>query len=429
MAGTNEKRPWEQIAGKLVQLPAALFKLLADKTGTLLHSAKLAPSAQLISVSPEAIQRIRHDLNSQLKQTPPSIPQTFAHLYEADQQIINQIRQQTLHHNRNNITRTAAYWAIYRSHPELHWALLAHMVSRNGGWNMTDLKGDLLPHLLNASQIEHIFAFLERANSLIFHDAYPQLLLYAESKRAKRSLFHLLPLMQISAFMKPVWKEFWVHKESSLLTTALIINEQNYIEKRIVQDTYYKQTVLSTFTFLMQSLMQLNHVVFPYEEQPSAALRLAGLILENFSDINERIEFGKKLYAILFGLPPVHQGVIHFAEKTPHSGSRSDYWPQLFAPIRKAPPEKIFKERLQGCQLIKGASPLYSAHLKDVWPDRPVGSIEKDDWFTHTKPAQPLRHIQPIQVPFLFDMTAEACLSLNKIEMAVLAGQTFDSLD
>ncbi len=36
---------------------------------------------------------------------------------------------------------------------------------------MTDLKGELLPRLLNERQREAVFVFLETANSLIFGDA------------------------------------------------------------------------------------------------------------------------------------------------------------------------------------------------------------------------------------------------------------------
>ncbi|QHN49242.1 DUF2515 domain-containing protein [Geobacillus stearothermophilus] len=93
------------------------------------------------------------------------------------------IRQKTAEHNLNNITRTAAYFTFFERHPEVHWAFLAHLVSRNGGWNMTDLRGSLLPLLLPEKTIAPLFLFLKRANALIFHDAYPQLLLYEESKR------------------------------------------------------------------------------------------------------------------------------------------------------------------------------------------------------------------------------------------------------
>ena len=43
-------------------------------------------------------------------------------------------------HNADNLTRTAFYLAYWRAHPEVTWALLAHLVSRNAGYQMTDLR-------------------------------------------------------------------------------------------------------------------------------------------------------------------------------------------------------------------------------------------------------------------------------------------------
>lgn len=42
---------------------------------------------------------------------------------------------------------------------EIHWALLGHMVSRNGGWNMTDLKGDLYTRILSEKDQFIFFSF------------------------------------------------------------------------------------------------------------------------------------------------------------------------------------------------------------------------------------------------------------------------------
>lgn len=58
----------------------------------------------------------------------------------SEQELLNRIRRMTQEHNLNNVTRTKAYLEFYLRHPEIHWAFLGHMVSRNGGWNMTDLK-------------------------------------------------------------------------------------------------------------------------------------------------------------------------------------------------------------------------------------------------------------------------------------------------
>lgn len=59
-----------------------------------------------------------------------------------DEKRLNKIKRTTHSLNKNNVTRTKAYIDFYKRHPEIHWAFLGHMVSRNGGWNMTDLKGD-----------------------------------------------------------------------------------------------------------------------------------------------------------------------------------------------------------------------------------------------------------------------------------------------
>lgn len=342
-----------------------------------------------------------------------------------ERELVEEIRVRTHKENRNNVTRTMAYWACYQAHPELHWALLAHMVSRNGGWNMTDLHGELLPHLIDSEQTEHLFAFLERANALIFQDAYPQLLLYEASKNRARNLFHLLPHLDISKWMLPVWHEFWAAPDSAALTIALIVNEQNYIEQRIVQKGHFQQTVLDKAFFKAQGWLQMNQVAFPFWS-PSTAIdspqpRLAGLILENFANLAERIALGKSLYALLFGVPEVLQGVLRFAASTPHTGSRADYWPHLYSPIQKAPPDYLYQERLDGCFLKKGSSPLYSPTLETVWPDRPLMPVEPGDWLQDFE--APMEHLRPIEVPQTYDLTRAMSEGLNSLELAILATQ------
>lgn len=411
--------------GKMRGLPGAIVQLVKQQAAKLITSSELAhhgPSPHSIHISPNAIARVEKEVVQQLALQQGGV--TFPAPTAVEQQILRRIVAQTQLDNRNNVTRTHAYWACYRNFPELHWALLAHMVSRNGGWCMTDLRGELLPHLLNNEATGHLFSFLERANALIFQDAYPQLLLYAESKRRKLSLFHLLPHLQISAWMLPIWRDFWLYQDAALLTIGLIVNEQHYIEERVVQNPIYKQTVLDTPQFKTQAWLQLNQVGFPFR---SASMdppqpHLAGLILENFTNLSERIEFGKSLYAILFGASGVLQGVLAYAAATPHTGSRSDYWPHLFAPIRKTPPDRKYQERLDGYSLKKDAAPFYSPPLQSAWPDRPLAPVERGDWFTGVE--EPLKHLRSISIPVSYDLTQDMCLGLSKIELAVIGAQT-----
>ena len=225
---------------------------------------------------------------------------------EEDCIILEEIQTLTQQLNRSNVTRTAAYLECYEQYPELHWALLAHMVSRNGGYHMTDLHSDLMHNLQNEEHREHMYRLLERCNALIFQDAYPQLQLYIHSRRLGRSCFHLLPHFHVSAFMTPFWERFWLERCSAILSVALIINEQNYIESRVVQHPYFQKEVLSKPAFHLHNLAGLNHIVFPLGQGGG----LAGRVIEHFGKLNERIQFGKGLYALLFGVEQVLQQVL-----------------------------------------------------------------------------------------------------------------------
>lgn len=338
---------------------------------------------------------------------------------EADHLLIERILAETSRLNRNNVTRTEAYRLMYRRHSELHWAMLAHLVSRNGGWNMTDLEGEWLPQLLRDEKRRSVFLLLEHANSFIFGDAYPQLQLYEESLRVQRPLFHLLPAFGVTRFMRPVWEQFWRRRDPVPLTVALIVNEQHFIEQRVVQDDYFRKNVIDTFFFGMQSLLQLNAIVFPYhtDDEP----RLAGLIMEHFDDLNERIEFGKRLYAILFGVPRVREGALSFAAGGRHTGSRADFAAHLFARVRREPPAALYKERLLGGKLLPGAAPLYSPELGAAWPDQNLQAAGPGDWFRLASDIVP--YFRRLKLPRSFELTNEYGLLLNKIELAVLAAQ------
>ena len=160
---------------------------------------------------------------------------------------------------------------------------------------MTDLKGDFLTRLLTKKERNAYFTFLERGNWLIFQDAYPQFLLYSESLKRGKPLFYLLPYLDISTFMETIWNYFWKKSDPYILTIALVINEQNYLEKRIIQNPIYQKDVLGTLEFKLQDVLSFNHILFPYRKK-----NLAGQTLHQFQSLHERIVLGKRLYAVLF---------------------------------------------------------------------------------------------------------------------------------
>ena len=273
----------------------------------------------------EPIPTIEQDLKDILKDKTPLI------VTQMEKEIISTIKYKTELANKNNITRTNAYLSFYLEYPEIHWAFLAHMVSRNGGYNMTDLKNSTLSSILSPTQQVSLFQFLERANSLIFHDAYPQLLLYKKSIEDNISYFHLLPLFSVSTFMTPIWSFFFQNKLSStFLTFALITNEQQYVEKHLMTLNHTKQAIFQTFMYMIQEVMGFTHVVFPYKKYTFLRkYSLSGIEVHNFQSVQTRINIGKKLYHILFS-KQAYSSIFDFANKHVHTGSRSDYWPHEY---------------------------------------------------------------------------------------------------
>lgn len=418
MRHEKNENPLQTFVETFGQLPQHILKNMVSRYRSFLFRFTLHMHRSTINIPPDIFHSMKKELTARrskavLKPTALSSEETG---------ILHRIREQVESDNRNNMTRARAYLQIYLQHPELHWAFLAHMVTRNGGWNMTDLQGELLPHLLDLRTRQRFFGFLERCNALIFHDAYPQLLLYEESIKRHTDLFHLLPIFHISKFMHPFWKDFWVRKDPRLLTVALIVNEQNYIEKRVVQNAPFENHVLDTLPFKAQSLLHVTQVVFPYlpprQKFASTAYRLAGLNLENFSNLEERIEFGKSLYGILFGIREVYEGALHFAKTLPHTASRADYWPEIFCRTKESNRENYAAERLAAGKLIQGSPKFYSPELQQAWKDRPVEPPDRFDWFQDDTP---YAHFTKIKAPFFYDMTDNFSLLLNKLEMAVMA--------
>ncbi|MFC0297207.1 DUF2515 domain-containing protein [Geobacillus jurassicus] len=314
-----------------------------------------------------------------------------------EEAIVAAIRWKTAEQNRNNVTRTAAYLTFFERHPEIHWAFLAHLVSRNGGWNMTDLRGGLLPFLLPKQTIAPLFLFLECANAFIFHDAYPQLLLYEESKRRGMPLFHLLPRFSVSSFMKPLWEYFWETGDAALLTVALIINEQQYIQLRVIEHPFFRTRVLSSWPFVAEQWLGFNDVLIPYAKGRRVAL--AGTTVRDFADVHHRIHIGKTLYSLLLFDAKLFRSACRFARRIPHSGSRADFWPQSFT------------ETPDGRRL-------YSPRLEAAWPDLAHSFCDRRDWFTDEAVMQAL---EMLPLPASGDMTNRYVRHLTMMKTAAIA--------
>ncbi|MBM7654884.1 DUF2515 family protein [Neobacillus cucumis] len=241
------------------------------------------------------------------------------HLTIQEQTIIRQIVSETNKRNVDNISRTDAYFKYFKNHPDIIWSFLASMVSRNGGWNMCDLEGDIFPKLIEPQIRKKLFLTYERANWLIFHDVFPQLMLYHYSSELKRPMFHLLRYFNISAFIQKEWYRYWKENDKKRLTTALIINEQNVIQTPVIEHPVYRRKVFNSFLFYLQDWLHFSCVLFP-----TCGGEVYGASVNGFKSLSKRINLGKRLASIL-SHPRLFPYFFEFAERTPHTGSRFDY--------------------------------------------------------------------------------------------------------
>ncbi|KUP06539.1 hypothetical protein Q75_08430 [Bacillus coahuilensis p1.1.43] len=293
-----------------------------------------------------------------------------------EEEMIPQIEYLTMKWNLDNISRTKAYQLFFSAFPEVHWSFLASMVSRNAGWNMTDLEGSVFSKLLSSKHRQELFSTYERANWHIFHDAFPQLLLYEYSTKLQCEKFHLLKKFNVSSYMEDEWNYFYKHKNKERLVNSLIINEQNVIQHPLIQHPYYKKNIFGSFLFLFQDWFHFSTVIFP-----TLHGKLYGYTVRDFTNLSKRIELGKKLYSILFH-KDLHEHFLQFSRSVEHSGSRRDY-------------EKYIGCKTSVSPILRLTFPIVSHHIhtqpdwsknskiKKAWvqPVNPVEHPELTDWF------------------------------------------------
>nr|WP_240628561.1 DUF2515 family protein [Bacillus salacetis] len=240
-------------------------------------------------------------------------------LCETSEELARVIREKTLEYNLDNISRTKAYQEYYLIHPEIKWSFLASMVSRNAGWNMCDLQGPWFPAVLDEKTRRNLFYTYERANWLIFHDVFPQLLIHHYKTELNMEMFHLFREFFVSAFMQEEWQRFWNGGDIARLMQSLIINEQNVIEEPVIKHPVYKRKVFKTWLFFLEDHLHFSSVIFP-----TKAGNLYGASVSDFRKLDSRISLGNRLSQILFEENLYHH-FKDFALSVEHTGSRRDY--------------------------------------------------------------------------------------------------------
>jgi hypothetical protein len=224
--------------------------------------------------------------------------------------------------------------------------------------------------------------------------------------------------------MEAVWSYFWKNQLTSLLTIAFIINEQSYLEKRVIQNPLYKNEVFNTVEFKLQDLLSFNHILFPYMK--NKVLHLAGQTLHQFDSLHERILLGKRLYAILFDDREILENSQRWAKNTPHTGSRKDYWPHIFNNVHEGVPGKNYQLRLKFCTLRPGANRFYSPSLIYTWKNVKHVEAEQGDWF---RDCSVLEYFDELNETVNGEIGNDYCKTLERLELAALAKKAISILD
>ncbi|MGM8213940.1 DUF2515 family protein [Bacillaceae bacterium W0354] len=233
--------------------------------------------------------------------------------------LVNYIKQQTAEYNKNNVTRTKAYLSFYEKYPEIKWAFLASFVSRNAGWNMTDLQTQPYIDILSEEKRKSLYLTYESINWYIFQDAYPQLLIYQLSREKNTPLFFLLKHFHVSEFMEYEWYQFYLRGNEKRLIYAQIINEQNVVEQPIMDQFPYEQKVFRSIPFMFQNFAHYSAVILPTEKG-----KLYGDYVSHFLNVSSRIKIGKKIANLLF-FPYLYPQFLSFARNVEVTGSRFEY--------------------------------------------------------------------------------------------------------
>jgi len=249
--------------------------------------------------------------------------------------------------NRDNLSRTASYLELYawtRVHPpELPWLFMAHLVSRNAGYMMTDLARNLAGRDETlAVPMRTLFLLLERGNFLIFWDAWHHTIatLLGEPLAGPRT----------PRFMIDAWAR-WRGRESDerTLVLDLVHNEQHLIEHRVVHHAHLQPGRL--LLDLIEAGGREKPLVFPHS---TSEIKVGG-----FARLAQRIATGRRIFDEVLADRAQRDRMFDWALANPHTGSRAIYGGKPGPPLRDAWPVATVERMWSGIHADPEPDPDY----------------------------------------------------------------------
>lgn len=255
-------------------------------------------------------------------------------------------RDELAERNLDNLSRTASYLELYawtRDHgTEMPWLLMAHLVSRNAGYLMTDLARQLAGPIGQdpavADAMRTLFVLLERGNFLIFWDAWHHVLTYLAGE------LDALSPPRTPVFMCEAWRRYDRDRKSPSpelerrLVLDLVHNEQNLIERRAVHHPDLAPG-LRLLTMIEASGRE-RPMVFPeVDGAPVPEIRVGG-----FADLEKRIATGRRIFDEILADRGRRDAMFAWAMAHPHTGSRAVYGGKPGPSVREAWPVAKVRE-------------------------------------------------------------------------------------
>lgn len=249
--------------------------------------------------------------------------------------------------NRDNVARTMSYLELYAfardRGVELPWLLMAHLVSRNAGYLMTDLGVALREpgNVFTDEATRELFWFLERANFLIFHDAWHHVLHHLLGRTSRLG-------EETPRFMRDAWRRYEEKPSERSLVLDLVCNEQNLIEMRVVHHPRFDRARAMIAFF--EGIGREAPIVLPKTD--------ARITVGTFAKLERRIETGQRIFDTVLAPRAGRDEIFAWATAHAHTGSRGVYtkarhgatlrevwphetvrslWPELHAPPEHDP--------------------------------------------------------------------------------------------
>jgi hypothetical protein len=259
--------------------------------------------------------------------------------------------------NEDNVTRTESYLELYaftRDHPpELPWLLMAHLVSRNGGYLMSDVARQLARGngIFTPAALEQLFLFLERANFLIFWDAWHHVVHVLLGRAGA------LAPPRTSRFMIDAWRRFDARPRPDEaadthardLVRDLVTNEQNLIERRVVHGARF--AAARAIVAFAEATASDRPLALPLT---SAEIRVG-----EFARLERRIATGWRIYDEVLADRAQRADIFAWARAHAHDGSRAAHGGRAGPRIRDAWPAARVRTLWDGIHAPAEDDPLW----------------------------------------------------------------------